>query len=316
MKPNSEKLSRNNIREWSGDDKHRPYEKTLSCRGESCVRPVRGHILGCYKSGSAQSSSGAVSGARSYFGTSPKRISAFLVPLFSALALAAPFAYTVVKDGAPESFEKLVREAFAKWQAVPSTTLKIDAPKAGTPVQFRWGGGEIELNPDLSTRTMLETSPDGKESAVVSINPEATDLESALLLETGLRLGLPLEPSWEGKRTLGEADITLLRQQYAPNGDLTADGKVNIDDFELFAREYGKSQTAGGIKGDFNGDGKVDIVDFEILKGNYDFGKQPGLEEPKPAEPTTPAPTEPKPTTPAPTEPKPAEPAPVTPPTK
>ncbi len=258
---------------------------------------------------------------------SPRKVKAFhpftLLPftLFT-LALAAPFAYTVVKDGAPESFEKLVREAFTKWQAVPSTTLKIDAPKAGTPVQFRWGSTDPELNPDLATRTILETTADGKESAVVSINPEATDLESALLLETGIRLGLPLEPSWEGKRSLGEADITLLRQQYAPNGDLTADGKVNIDDFELFAREYGKSQTAGGIKGDFNGDGKVDIADFEILKGNYDFGKQPGLEEPKPAEPTTPAPTEPKPapTTPAPTtEPKPAEPttpAPATPPAK
>ncbi len=34
-------LSENKIREWLGDDKHRPYEKTLSCRGEPCVRPVR-----------------------------------------------------------------------------------------------------------------------------------------------------------------------------------------------------------------------------------------------------------------------------------
>ncbi len=237
-----------------------------------------------------------------------RKIFSFLLPLSSFLlisVLAAPFTFTVLKDGAPENFEKLVREAFAKWQAVPSTTLKIDTPKVGTALQFRWGGTEPELNPDLATRTILETSSDGKESIMVSINPDTTDLESALLLETGIRLGLPLEPIWDGKRSITETDITLLRQQYAPNGDLTADGKVNIDDFEVFAREFGKSQTAGGIKGDFNGDGKVDNADFEILRSNYDFGKQPGIEEPKPAEPkpTEPTPTDPKPVDPAPTDP-------------
>jgi hypothetical protein len=241
----------------------------------------------------------------------PKRFSTVLIPLFSAVILAAPFAYTVIKDGAPENFEKLVREAFGKWQAVPSTTLKIDNPKIGANVQFKWGSTEPELNPDLATRTILETSADGKETIVVSVNPEAEDLESALLLETGLRLGLPLEPGWDGKRSIGEADITLLRQQYAPNGDLTADGKVNIDDFELFAKEFGKSQATGGIKGDFNGDGKVDNTDFNILKDNYDFGKQPGVEEPKPVDPK---PTDPKPPEPAPTDPKPTDPKPTDPP--
>jgi hypothetical protein len=236
---------------------------------------------------------------------------AVLFPLSFLLVLAAPFGFTVVKDGAPENFEKLVREAFGKWQAVPSTTLKVDAPKAGTALQFRWGGTEPELNPDLATRTILETNTDGKESIVVSINPETPDLESALLLETGIRLGLPLEPVWDGKRSIGEAEITLLRQQYAPNGDLTADGKVNIDDLEVFAKEFGKSQTAGGIKGDFNGDGKVDNADFEILRSNYDFGKQVGMEEPKPPEPKPADPTTPKPT--EPTTPKPVDPAPTDP---
>lgn len=226
-----------------------------------------------------------------------------------SIVLAAPFAYSVLKDGAPDTFEKLVRDAFNKWQAVPSTTLKIDAPKNIAPVQFRWGAGDLELSPDLATRTILETATDGKVSAVVSLNPDSPDLESALLLETGLRLGLPLEPSWDGRRTIGEADITLLRQQYAPNGDLSADGKVNIDDFELFAAEYGKSQTAGGIRGDFNGDSKVDNADFEILKNNYDFGAIPGTEDPKPAEPTPTKPaTDPKPATPT----TPAEPTPPT----
>jgi hypothetical protein len=236
-------------------------------------------------------------------GTKKILVFALLFPLSFLFVLAAPFAFTVLKDGAPENFEKLVREAFGKWQAVPSTTLKVDAPKVGTALQFRWGGTEPELNPDLATRTILETNTEGKESIVVSINPETPDLESALLLETGIRLGLPLEPVWDGKRSITEADITLLRQQYAPNGDLTADGKVNIDDLEVFAKEFGKSQTAGGIKGDFNGDGKVDNADFEILSSNYDFGKQVGVEEPKPAEPKPTEPSTPKPVDPTPTDP-------------
>jgi Dockerin type I domain len=230
--------------------------------------------------------------------------------LFLSIALAAPIGYVVIKDGAPDNFEKLVRDAFAKWQAVPSTTLKVDAPKSGASVQFRWGAEiEPEMNPDLATRTILETGADGKVTTTVQVNPDTADLEGALLLETGLRLGLALEPSWEGTRSLTDADKTLLRQTYAPNGDLTADGKVNIDDFELFAAEYGKSQATGGIKGDFNGDGRVDSTDFEILKGNYEFGGSVG-EEPKPV---TPAPTDPKPADPKPTtppEPKPATPEP------
>jgi hypothetical protein len=232
-----------------------------------------------------------------------------LVGVFSSLVLAAPIAYVVVKDGAPDNFEKLVQAAFGKWQAVPSTTLKVDAPKVGSPLEFRWGADtDPEMNPDLSTRTLLETSSDGKVKTTVQVNPETPDLEGALLLETGLRLGLPLEPSWEGNRSLTDADKLLLRQTYAPNGDLNADGKVDIDDFELFAAEFGKSQTTGGLKGDFNGDGKVDAADFEILKSNYDFGGAVG-EDPKPATPA-PTPSDPKPTTPAapPADPKPATP--------
>jgi hypothetical protein len=243
-----------------------------------------------------------------------------LFSLFSLLALtcvvAAPIGYVVVKDGAPDNFEKLVQAAFAKWQAVPSTTLKVDAPKTGAPLEFRWGlGNDPEMNPDLSTRTILEIASDGKIKTTVQVNPETPDLEGALLLETGLRLGLPLEPSWEGRRSLTDDDRTLLRQTYAPNGDLNADGKVNIDDLELFAAEFGKSQTTGGLKGDFNGDTKVDNLDFEILKNNYDFGTTVG-EDPKPAT-TEPKPTDPKPAVP-PTDPKPAapptDPRPATPP--
>jgi hypothetical protein len=217
--------------------------------------------------------------------------------LLALCVLAAPIGYVVIKDGAPDNFEKLVQAAFAKWQAVPSTTLKVDVPKVGAPLEFRWGlDSDPEMNPDLSTRTLLETAADGKNKITVQVNPETADLEGALLLETGLRLGLPLEPSWEGKRSLTDDDRTLLRQTYAPNGDLNADGKVNIDDLELFAAEFGKSQTTGGLKGDFNGDTNVDNSDFEILKNNYDFGATIG-EDPKPATPT-PAPTDPKPATP------------------
>ncbi|MFN3267480.1 MAG: dockerin type I domain-containing protein [Deinococcales bacterium] len=226
--------------------------------------------------------------------------------LFSGLALAAPISYVVIKDGAPDNFEKLVRDAFGKWQAVPSTTLKLEPPKAGAPLEFRWGNTpDPEMNPDLATRTLLETGADGKVTTTVQVNPETPDLEGALLLETGLRLGLALDPSWEGTRTLTDSDKTVLRQTYAPNGDMNADGKVDIDDFELFAAEFGKTQTSGGQKGDFNGDGQVNTTDFEVLRSNYDFGATVG-EEPEPAaEPKPAASTEPKPTTPPATSPEP-----------
>ncbi len=215
----------------------------------------------------------------------------------SSLALAAPFAYTVIKDGAPNNFEKQIAAAFDAWKKVPSTNLRIET-RAGADVQFRWGQGDIELNPDLSTRTIIETDASGKAITTVSVNPETQDIESTLLVEAGLRLGLALEPSIEGKRTVGAPEIALLRRSYAQNGDMSGDGKVDVQDLELFAAQFGKTATTAGtaLSGDFNGDGRVDGKDLDILRTAYDFGGDVGVEPPAP-KPTTPA-TPAKPATP------------------
>jgi hypothetical protein len=211
-----------------------------------------------------------------------------------SLALAAPFTYTVIKDGAPSNFEKQIAGAFDAWKKVPSTNLKVET-RPNADVQFRWGAGDIELNPDLNTRTIIETDASGKTITTVSVNPETQDLESTLLVEAGLRLGLALEPSIEGKRTVGPTEIALLRKSFAQNGDMNNDGKVDVQDLELFAAQFGKVAATPGaaLAGDFNGDGRVEDKDLEILRTAYDFGGDVGVEPAAPKPATTPAPTAP-----------------------
>jgi hypothetical protein len=223
--------------------------------------------------------------------------------LASSVALAAPVAYFVVKDGAPDTFERQVDEAFGAWRNVPATSLKIEKnPNATT--RFRWGGeAEIGFNPDVATRT-LETTEGTITRTEVQVNPEQpVDLPSALLVETGLRLGVALEPGIDGKRAITDADIAALRARYSQNGDMNGDGRVDIDDLELFAAQYGKRGER--LAGDFNGDGVVDGKDLEILRANYSYGGDP--QTPPPAEPapaTPPAPDSPPvPGTPNPTPP-------------
>jgi hypothetical protein len=229
-----------------------------------------------------------------------------LIFAVSSLALAAPVAYFVVKDGAPDTFERQVDEAYNAWKNVPATTLSIQK-RQDAETRFVWGDKDIEFNPDVGTRTLVTT--DGTKTTLeVRVNPEQpVDLPSALLVEAGLRLGLELDASIAGKRSIGEAEIRLLRTRYSPNGDVNADGKVNVDDLELFALQYGKRSERVG--GDFNGDGVVNDADLEILRKNYDFGGD--IEIPKPPAPPAPGvPTTPgSPTTP----PNPATP-PATPP--
>ncbi len=236
----------------------------------------------------------------------------------SSLALAAPVAYFVVKDGAPDTFEAQVSEAYNAWLKVPATTLGVQSnPNATT--RYLWGGDkEIPFNPDVATRT-LETTEGAVTKLEVQVNPDQpVDLPSALLIESGLRLGLTLEAGIDGKRSIGEAEIKALRALYSPNGDMNGDGRVDVDDLELFAKAYG--QRGERRAGDFNGDGAVDDKDLEILRSNYGYGGDPLLPKLDPVAPVTPAPTVPAtppvpPVTPAPPATPPAAPtAPATPP--
>ena len=223
--------------------------------------------------------------------------------VISSIALAAPVAYFVVKDGAPDTFEAQVNEAYNAWLKVPATTLGVQRnPNATT--RYTWGGDkEIPFNPDVATRT-LETTEGTTSKLEVQVNPDQpVDLPSALLVESGLRLGLALEAGIDGKRSVGEAEIRALRALYSPNGDMNGDGRVDVDDLELFGQVYG--QRGERRAGDFNGDGAVDDKDLEILRSNYVYGGDPVPPKVDPVAPATPTPTAPAtpPVAPAPTTP-------------
>ena len=242
--------------------------------------------------------------------------------LLASASLAAPFAYRVTTDGgAPANFVSNVEKAFKAWAAVPGTTLKINRLETA-PVTFSWGEGDLPMNPDLSTRTIIKTAE--TTTSEVRVNPETADLESALLIEAGLRLGLNIDPNLGEKRTVGETESNAVKARFSQNGDLNGDGKVNLDDLELLSLNYGKRapQGSGTLTGDLNGDGIINQLDVDILKSNYTFEPisqpaatptDPKPTDPKtdpagptaPASPTDPAPTDPSnPPDPAPTDPK------------
>jgi hypothetical protein len=240
------------------------------------------------------------------------RITASIALVFVGASIAAPFAYRVTTDGgAPANFVGNVEKAFKAWAAVPGTTLKINRLETA-PVTFSWGEGDLPMNPDLSTRTIIKTGE--TTTSEVRVNPETADLESALLIEAGLRLGLNINPNLGEKRTVGEAESKAVKARFSQNGDLNGDGKVNLDDLELLSLNYGKRapQGSGTLTGDLNGDGIINQLDVDILKANYTF-------EPISQPVATPAPTDPKPTDPktdpaspttptSPADPKPADP--------
>lgn len=231
----------------------------------------------------------------------------------SSLALAAPVAYFVVRDGAPDTFEAQVKEAYNAWLKVPATTLGVQSnPNATT--RYTWGGDkDIPFNPDVAMRT-LETTEGATSKLEVQVNPDQpVDLPSALLIESGLRLGLNLEAGIDGKRSVGEAEIRALRALYSPNGDMNGDGRVDVDDLELFAVAYGKRGER--LPGDFNGDRAVDDKDLEILRSNYGYGGDPQPPKVDPVVPPTPTPAPTVPATPAVPPAAPAPTAPATPPT-
>lgn len=246
-----------------------------------------------------------------------RRRTMVLTAFMAGLVLAAPFAYrVVVTEGMPSAFPAQVDRAFKQWADVTSTTLKVSKLE-NADVSFQWGAGDVEMNPDLATRTLVQTNTPNPDKVEVRFNPQTSvDRESALLVEAGLRLGVDVDPAIEGKRSLTEADQKALRARYSPNGDLNGDGRVDIDDLEIMAANLGKRAAPGSsVLGDLNGDDVVDEKDLEILRANYSF--DPPRATP-PASPQTPTPGSPpasppgQPAPPAPTPP--ASPVPPSPP--
>ncbi len=213
----------------------------------------------------------------------------------AGIALAAPFAYRVaVSDGMPSGFPGQVDRAFKQWADVQSTTLKIQKLE-NADVSFSWGKDGIEFNPDAATRTVITAGTPAKID--VRFNPDSPiDRDSALFVEAGLRLGVDIDPAIDGKRALTDADTKALRARYSPNGDLNGDGRIDIDDLEIMAANYGKRAAAGSsVLGDLNGDGVVDDKDLEILKKNYSFEapKVLPINPPSPVNPPANPPTNP-----------------------
>lgn len=215
--------------------------------------------------------------------------------LLGSLAIAAPVTYWVItNDTTPSDFVKQVDAAFNAWKAVPSTTLKLEKNQDSN-LQFSWStaADDIPINPDTITRTITNTGDDSKvTNTTVNVNPDQSEnLESGLLVEAGLRLGLPLEASIEGKRSIGELETKALRGAFQQTGDFNGDGKVNLDDLEILAANYGKKdKPVTNLNGDLNGDGVVNDADLEIMKTNYSFEIAPekNLTPETPTPPTTP----------------------------
>lgn len=58
-------------------------------------------------------------------------------------------------------------------------------------------------------------------------------------------------------------------QSQAVSGDLNGDSHVDIFDYNILLRDFGKRGTPGFIPADINRDGSVDIFDYNIVTGNF-----------------------------------------------
>ena len=65
--------------------------------------------------------------------------------------------------------------------------------------------------------------------------------------------------------TLGVDNLRALRLQ----GDANFDGRVNLNDFNVLAANFGTTGTATWQTGDFNFDGNVNLNDFNLLAANF-----------------------------------------------
>ena len=64
-------------------------------------------------------------------------------------------------------------------------------------------------------------------------------------------------------------DNTTVVARLAYLGDANLDGKVNAQDFDLLAANYGKSGGTAWTQGDFNYDGVTNVIDFNMLASNF-----------------------------------------------
>ena len=61
--------------------------------------------------------------------------------------------------------------------------------------------------------------------------------------------------------------------RFRGTGDINGNGRIDLTDFSIFARDYGKDTSQDAVLtspySDMNCDGKVDLTDFSIFAGQY-----------------------------------------------
>ena len=97
----------------------------------------------------------------------------------------------------------------------------------------------------------------------VRFTPASSGLKSAALSIEHNAAGSPLTMPLSGQ---GVPAIASFR-----SADFTGDGKVDFDDFFLFAAAFGQSATGDNAKFDLDGNGKIDLDDFFLFAAK--FGK-------------------------------------------
>jgi len=126
-----------------------------------------------------------------------------------------------------------------------SNAIPLPAGSAWTPVTF-------DLTPSAMT-------------AVIANEPLSDVLSNVLTLRI---LSAQAGPDFRGDvvaATLGVDNLRALRLQ----GDANFDGRVNLNDFNVLAANFGTTGTATWQTGDFNFDGNVNLNDFNLLAANF-----------------------------------------------
>ena len=75
-------------------------------------------------------------------------------------------------------------------------------------------------------------------------------------------------PSWRGDQIISSLGFDALRALRL-QGDANFDGRVNLNDFNILAANFGTTGTATWQTGDFNFDGNVNLNDFNLLAANF-----------------------------------------------
>lgn|GEM_PF-5560441 len=124
-------------------------------------------------------------------------------------------------------------------------TLKTDSGPL-----FRLGSG-VPFNPDVASRTLTVNG-----ATIIEINPNGPiPIADVYRQEVAQAIGLPRDAKPQDvKASFGGAD-------------LNADGKVDLTDLAILAKNFGRSGT--GIPGDLNRDGKVNDADVELFRKEY-----------------------------------------------